>query len=266
MAGAVLLSAFWVWSDNLKQMFFGADKEAMMDDGSGAGTSDTDIGAEKEQDIRPAPEQESSEAEEDTQERLPSAAAIDGVPFISQSPFGDWADPRQQHGCEEASLLMAYHWISGEVVTKEEALGEIFAMSAFEDEHYGPGTYDLSIADTLKFYREYYGYEKSFTRYDISADDIKREIAAGNLVILPMNGVDLGNPHFTAPGPERHELVVVGYDDAAGEFITHDPGTRWGENYHYDYDIFMGAIRDYETGFDEPIVKEATAMLVIEKE
>ena len=205
------------------------------------------------------------EVREPEETSLPRTAAVADVPFISQAPFGDWADPKQQHGCEEASLLMAHSWMQGEKLTKEIALTEIFAMSEFEEKNYG-GVYDLSLEDTLKFWREYYGYKKSFTKYDISAADIKQEIAKGNPVVVPMDGTKLKNPQYTAPGPQRHEMVVIGYDDDTEEFITNDPGTRFGEGYKYDYEIFMDSIRDYKTGFDEPIDKAVKAMLVIEKE
>src|SRR3989344_2804953 len=43
------------------------------------------------------------------------------VPFTSQAPLADWIDPRHQEGCEEASLLMAWLWINGQNMTKDEA-------------------------------------------------------------------------------------------------------------------------------------------------
>ncbi|MDD3190147.1 MAG: C39 family peptidase [Candidatus Pacebacteria bacterium] len=195
---------------------------------------------------------------------IPRTIIIKNVPFASQAPFGDWEDPRQQHGCEEASLLMAYYWILGKPLSPDKALEEIITISEFEDENFS-GAYDLSIADTLKLWNEYFASGRAFTKYDISLEDIKKELAEGNLVIVPINGVKLQNPHYTAPGPEFHEMIVIGYDDRAGEFITHDPGTRYGANYHYDYNIFMDSIRDYKTGFNEPVDEVKKAMLVVGK-
>lgn len=193
---------------------------------------------------------------------LPQSKIIGNVPFTSQAPFGDWADPKQQHGCEEASLVMAHYFLTGEKLTPEIALQEITAMSDFEMEHYGH-FHDTSVADTLKIFKEYYGHENAFVKYDITLEDIKTEIAKGNLVIVPTNGVKLKNPNYTAPGPLLHELVITGYDDNAQEFITNDPGTRKGKSYRYDYTVFMNAIRDYKTGFDEPIEEERKAMIVV---
>ena len=78
-----------------------------------------------------------------------------------------------------------------------------------------------------------------------------------------MNGQKLGNPFFTAPGPERHMLVVIGYDPEKLEFITNDPGTRQGEAYRYPVNVLWLAIRDYPTGDHEPITEVVKKMIVI---
>lgn len=209
---------------------------------------------------------EDSDKEENLREEapLPAEKIISGVPFAAQAPFGDWKDPRQQHGCEEASLLMAFYWIQNEDLPKETALREILALSDFEEKNFN-NAYDLSIADTLRLWNEYFSIGKAFVEYDISIGDIKREIVNGNLVVVPINGAKLKNPYYTAPGPEYHEMVVIGYDDGKRQFITHDPGTRHGESYRYSYDIFIDSIRDYKTGFNEPVDEEVKAMLVIGK-
>ena len=77
------------------------------------------------------------------------------------------------------------------------------------------------------------------------------ELEAGHLVIIPTNGQALKNPNFTLPGPERHMLVVKGYDYETEEFITNDPGTRNGADYRYKKDLLFEAIRNYKTGFHE---------------
>ncbi|KKR45570.1 MAG: hypothetical protein UT82_C0026G0013, partial [Parcubacteria group bacterium GW2011_GWB1_40_14] len=80
-----------------------------------------------------------------------------------------------------------------------------------------------------------------------TVDTIKRELAAGNPIIVPAAGRELGNPYFTSPGPLYHMLVIRGYtsDD---KFITNDPGTRRGEEYTYKFDILMNAIHDWNGG------------------
>ena len=56
---------------------------------------------------------------------------IPNVPFVSQAPFGEWSDQRQQDGCEEVSSLMAIKWAREESITKEEALDEILGSSEY---------------------------------------------------------------------------------------------------------------------------------------
>ncbi|MFA7169356.1 MAG: C39 family peptidase [Candidatus Paceibacterota bacterium] len=232
------------------------------DDNSG------NLADEEEEETTDETTNESDKTEEDIPVNVavvPEAKTIAGVPFTSQAPFGDWTDPRQQHGCEEVSLIMAHYWILGEKLTQEMALSEIVAMSDFENENFN-GAYDLSISDTLKLWQEYLGYKNAFVKYDISLEDIKEEIAEGKLIVIPIDGVKLQNPHYTAPGPEFHEMVVIGYDDVKREFITNDPGTKYGAGYCYDYDVFMSSVRDYKTGFNELVNETRRAMLVIEKE
>jgi hypothetical protein len=200
-----------------------------------------------------------------TVEKLSPSVLIEGVPFTSQAPFGNWSDPKEQHGCEEASLIMAAYWIKGKELTPETALKEISVMSDFEQEKYG-NYYDTSAADTLQLFKDYYDYTKADARYGVGLEEMKIELAKGNILVAPMDGRRLKNPHYTAPGPERHQLVVIGYDDAAKEFVTNDPGTKFGKAYRYDYDVFMEAMRDYPTGFEIPISGAVKAMIVIAKD
>ncbi len=186
------------------------------------------------------------------------------VPFSPQAPFGDWADPRQEDGCEEASVVMAWRWAHGQGLTRQEALNEIIAMSEWEKEQYG-NSRDTSAADTFKrLLKEYYGYTRGRVEYDITIDDVKAELAKGNILIIPFDGQILANPNFKAPGPERHMLVVKGYDDLKQQFITNDPGTRLGEGFVYPYTNFTASFRDYETGNHVPIEGRESAMIVVE--
>jgi hypothetical protein len=197
-------------------------------------------------------------------ETLSGSKLLQNVPFMIQAPLGDWKDPRQQHGCEEASLAMAAAWVQGKELTAETALAEIFALTDFERKNYGE-YYDLSLADTLRLWQDYYHLSPARAEYDVTKEDIRQELAAGRLVIAPMNGTLLHNPHYTAPGPLYHQLVIIGFDDAKRVFITNDPGTRFGKGYAYDYDIFMKALRDFRTGNDLPVTGEVKAILVIGK-
>ena len=184
------------------------------------------------------------------------------VPFFSQAPFGEWSDPIFQNACEEASIIMAMHWVNKIPVTKDQVKQEILDLSLFEDKTYGQA-FDRAAADAIKMFKDYFNYENVFVRSGISTKDIKKEILAGRLVIVPLNGQILKNPFYTPPGPEHHMLVVIGYDAKTNEFITNDVGTRHGEKYRYAEARLQASLQDYPTGNDLPSIPGQTAMIVV---
>jgi peptidase C39-like protein len=188
------------------------------------------------------------------------------VPFTAQAPLGDWADPRQQDGCEEASVLMAMAWVRDEKFADEvDALAKILALSEWQEQNYGSGL-DTSAQDTAeRLFRNYFEHESVTVHEITSINQIIEALQQQQLVVTPMDGRELGNPYFTAPGPERHMVVIIGYDPETEEFITNDPGTKRGQNYRYDQTVFFEAIRDYPTGEHEPITKTDKMMIVIAK-
>ncbi len=189
--------------------------------------------------------------------RTPTPTALPGqtklvlleVPFISQAPFGNWSDPKEQNGCEEASVIMAMGWVRGtKTISASDALKEIVAISDFEQEKYGQYI-DTSAQDTAdRIFKDYFNYDNVQVQYDVSIEDIAAALAAGKLVVAPMNGRELHNPNYTPPGPLEHMLVIKGYDPAKKQFITNDPGTRKGQGYRYDQQVLFNAIYDYDTG------------------
>ncbi len=185
------------------------------------------------------------------------------VPFTSQAPFGEWYDPKQQDGCEEASALMAVKWARGENLDRNIAKDEIISISDYQALYYQEYR-DTSAADTKeRIINKYFEYEDAEIKNNILISDIINELDSGNIIITPMNGRALGNPYFTPPGPDRHMLVIIGYDREKREFITNDPGTKRGENYHYNMEVLYNAIRDYPTGFHEEIIEVKKNMIVV---
>lgn len=184
------------------------------------------------------------------------------VPFFSQAPFGEWSDPLYQNACEEASVIMAMHWVNKTSVTLEQAKQEIYDLSTFEDKTYG-AYYDRSAGDTIKMFKDYFHYSNVREKEGISTKDIKAEILAGHLVIVPLNGQILKNPYYSGAGPNHHMLVVIGWDAHTDEFITNDVGTRHGEKYRYAEAKFQASLQDYPTGNDLPATPGKTAMIVV---
>jgi hypothetical protein len=195
----------------------------------------------------------------------PSAGVNLDVPFFCQAPRANWADQRQQDGCEETSLLMAHLWLTKTTLSAVEAEAEIIALSNWiQTEHYtGRKAFipDQSIADAALIFARYYGHTDWEIKRNITARDIKAELAAGNLVIVPVNGRILANPHFNPPGPVAHMIVITGH--IGDTFFANDPGTVRGKNFPYPQERLMNAIYDYPTGRHMPYRKTATAMLVI---
>lgn len=187
------------------------------------------------------------------------------VPFTPQAPFGEWSDQRQQDGCEEASVLMAYYWTQSKHLTLEKAKETILEIADFETKNYG-GFVDTSAEDTAdRILKEYFGYNNFAVKRKINTEDILFELALGNLILVPANGKLLQNSNFTPPGPDRHMLVIKGYDKKTQEFIANDPGTKMGENYRYNADVLFHAIADYPTGNHAVIETIEKVMIVVRK-
>jgi hypothetical protein len=184
--------------------------------------------------------------EVDTVEELviPESMNLD-IPFITQAPFRSWKEYPFNHTCEEATVLQVHYYFSKETIEENKIKQDLLDMVDFETKEYGFHE-DTSAAQTAKLIEDYYGY-KTETRYDISLEDIKKEIANGHPVIVPTAGRLLNNPHFTPPGPLYHMIVIKGYTPT--EFITNDPGTyKTGADWPYSYQVLEQAIRDWNNG------------------
>jgi len=111
--------------------------------------------------------------------------------------------------------------------------------------------------------KEYLGYDGFRVQDGVAASDIIPELLKGNLVIIPVNGQKLGNPRFEPPGPIVHMILVHGYDFARNEFIVHDPGTQFGKDYRYSFDVIADAFEDYSSGKEVIAGSGTRAMIVI---
>lgn len=186
------------------------------------------------------------------------------VPFVVQAPHAQWDDERYQDACEEASLLMAHAWIENDgYISKNDAEEELEKMFAQEQILFGGAT-DTSVADTAQFFTEYYGHDV-YVHENITMEAMYQNLSDGAIIIAPTDGTKLGNPNFTNGGPERHMLVIIGYDQKNKEFITNDPGTRVGRGYKYKDATLYNAIRDYKTGHKEPIESTSKNVIIIKK-
>lgn len=186
------------------------------------------------------------------------------VAFIVQAPRAQWDDPRFQDACEEASMIMAHAWVTEErSVSKEDAEEQMETLFVAENKMFGD-VIDTSAVDTAQFFTSHFGH-RADVKMGVKMEDLYDIVAQGNIIIAPTNGKALNNPNFTDGGPERHMLVIIGFDRENKEFITNDPGTRLGRGYKYKDSVLYNAIRDYPTGHKEAIQGAQKNVIVISK-
>ncbi len=195
---------------------------------------------------------------------LPAATAVGAsvisVPFTSQAPAGNWAQPWQDF-CEEATVVMAAHFLWSKPLTQRLAETEMQIIKQYEEIMF-KGYKDTSASQTAMILKNLFGFNRIEVRNVASASEIKKELMLGNIVILPTAGRLLKNPYFVAPGPLYHMILVRGFDDARRIFITNDPGTRRGNGYAYNQDVLMNAVHDWNGG---DVMRGEKVMIVVGK-
>ena len=181
------------------------------------------------------------------------------VPFTSQAPLGVW-DAYHEEACEEASIIMVKYYLDGQKLTPDTAEKEIQIFIKYEIENTG-GYKDSNAEQMVKLAHDYYHINNMKVVNNFKREDLKKYLAQGKPIILPMAGRLLGNPNYKAPGPPYHVLVAIGYD--GDNIITNDPGTRNGEGYVYNINVFYNAIHDFPGNLDN-MEQGQKAMLVLE--
>lgn len=165
------------------------------------------------------------------------------VPFSSQAPTANWAQPWQD-ACEEASVLMVdYYYQNKNLPGKEEVEGILVDMVKWQEDNWGAHD-NLPIARLADFVLATFNYRSAVIE-DLTVAKIKNYLDRGVPVIVPANGKKLANPNFRNGGPVYHMLVIKGYVD--DKFITNDPGTRLGADFIYTQANLLESIADWDT-------------------
>lgn len=169
------------------------------------------------------------------------------VLFIPQAPFQVW-DAIHEDTCEEATMLMARAFVDNvKTMTRQEMDTRLLQVVAYENKTLHKFE-DTSSAETAQIMTDLLGLKVQVVAVK-NIDDIKRQIAAGHVVLLPMSGKALNNPHYRGGGPLYHMLLAKGY--TTDRIIVNDPGTKNGANYTYSNDTIMNALADWNgTGVD----------------
>jgi hypothetical protein len=181
------------------------------------------------------------------------------LPFFPQAPFRIW-DEIHEDACEEASILMVQAYLNGEkTVSLEEIDRRILKLVDYQNRVFGDFR-STNAEQTVAMMKD----ELKLTGARVlpvkTADDIRTQIAKGRPVVIPGAGRLLNNPNFRHGGPLYHMLVIKGYT-SDGKFVTHDPGTRLGEDYIYTEEVIMESLHDYNGG---DVLNGAKVMIVVE--
>lgn len=196
-------------------------------------------------------EQETNQEPQKIKEQKTGQFILD-VPFVVQATSNQWSDPRFQDACEETTALIAVSWARGESLTQATNTAQVKKMAEFQSKNYGDYRDTSSLDSVERLYKAYFNFKQAEVKKDISVEEIIAELEIGNLVVVPANGQALNNPYFTGDGPERHMLILKGYDYDSQEFIANDPGIGKGQGYRYAKDLLYNAIRDYVSGYHQP--------------
>ncbi|OHA05724.1 MAG: hypothetical protein A3B29_03205 [Candidatus Sungbacteria bacterium RIFCSPLOWO2_01_FULL_51_34] len=176
---------------------------------------------------------------------LPDAFSL-LVPFTSQAPFGNWAQPWQDF-CEEAIIVMAAAFVRAETLSPilpARARDEMLFLMRYELSRFGYHK-DIGAREIAETLTDRYGVV-AVVKPVRSPEDVKKEILRYRAVILPLAGRELRNQYFMSPGPVYHTVLVKGYDDRDNTFITNEPGTRFGNGFRYDQNLLYQALADWD--------------------
>ena len=100
---------------------------------------------------------------------------------------------------------------------------------------------------------------------DISSDDILHALEKDNVVVTAIDGVKMNHNYYSSPGPQRHMILIHGFDAVSQEFIAHDPGTRFGKDHRIPYYLLNEMLRDYPSGVYAPITPLPNAMIIVSR-
>lgn len=170
-------------------------------------------------------------------------AAINlAVPFTSQAPTANWAQPFQD-ACEEASLIMVEHYYANKKMPDKLAVEKIILdMVDWQVKTWGVHP-ELAVAKEMELALAMYNQKMEIVE-NLTPEKIKDLLRQGRPVIVPADGKKLDNPNFRNGGPVYHMLVIKGF--SGDKFITNDPGTRLGADFIYSQSNLMYSIADWD--------------------
>jgi len=186
------------------------------------------------------------------------------VAFISQAPYAVW-DELHKEACEEAAMITVVKYFKNEEMNPHTMEQGILNLVKWQEAN--GYKVDLTVEEAVEILQNYFDFQAELVT-EVTVDRIKEELAAERLIIIPAAGRQLDNPYFQTPGPIYHMLVVRGYDDKTGEFITNDVGTKRGEGFRYKYQKLIDVIHDWdhqraENGMTDEEMEQGRKVMII---
>lgn len=169
------------------------------------------------------------------------------LPFFPQAPYGNWDYPWQE-ACEEAAVLLVANIYLQKNWNRAEFNEQILDLVEWEKKRFGAYEH-TTVEQTTQILEEYF-HLKTRIHDNPSFDQVKEILNRGNLIIMTFAGKRLYNPFYRNGGPLYHAMVIKGYKKGQ-KVITHDVGTRRGENYIYRWSVIWDALHDYAEPIEE---------------
>ncbi|QQS22711.1 C39 family peptidase [bacterium] len=185
-------------------------------------------------------------ASSDRSENLPDQVILP-IPFSPQAPNDNWS---RNEDCEETSITMANAFLSGNTsntLESSEAQKSIDNLKIWEDANLGfnvdtgadattrmaEGAFSLKVTQIAGF----------------TEQDLKRELASGYPILLPINAKLIKGQQYRNEGPTYHMVVIRGYRN--GKFIINDPGTERGNGNEFTFQDLHNAAADWDNHAQE---------------
>ena len=164
------------------------------------------------------------------------------VPFTPGAPTGDWT--RDQESCEEATLVMYHHYLTGDrsaTIPAQQAENEITAMRQAEVAMWGVEP-DLSMQKLGELASSYYKHH--FQVLPATVDAIGAQLWAGHPVVVPATTGMLRrqNSHFNPNHSLYHVLMLKGF--TASDAVANDVGVTLGRGWIYTWPLVFQAVDD----------------------
>jgi hypothetical protein len=163
------------------------------------------------------------------------------VDFQSQSPFWTWGAVFSET-CEEASALIAINHFRNIKMDATTFRNELLDIVEWQKQKFWKFDH-TNVDETAIILKEYFWYENFLILNDPTVNQMKEYLSQWNIIIAPFYGVGM-NPYYSDGGPPYHFMAIKWYTQDT--FISHDVGTKRGENYEYPISIIMDRLHDYD--------------------